>query len=152
VMLEHYKTLRLVFEEYCAEDSKNPFNLTLNGFSSFVYHADFLDSVYCRQGDVDTMFIVANIEEGGGSDTERVRMAHLDETGSVLAACAYARLYEAPCSHAGAVCSLRALELNMQHQQVKYRKAISSSRHVLESQCALLVYVLSDKALGVQGC
>jgi len=83
-MLEHYKTLRLVFEEYCADDSKNPFNLTLNGFSSFVYQADFLDSVYCRQGDVDTMFIVANIEEGGGSDTERVRVPHRDGFGSAL--------------------------------------------------------------------
>jgi hypothetical protein len=62
-MLPKYDLLRSVFEEY-ALDEKGAFSMGLNEFSVFAMDACIPDnsSDFCRQGDLDTLFIMASKE------------------------------------------------------------------------------------------
>eukprot|EP00959_Pyramimonas_sp_CCMP1952_P346176 7250771-Pyramimonas_sp.AAC.1 len=61
IIRENYRLLRCLFEEYSLDD-KAPMVMGLNEFSSLASDANIPDihSEFCRTGDMDTLFIVAN--------------------------------------------------------------------------------------------
>jgi len=66
VMALHYLMLKSVFDECSCSDEKSPWFMSLNQFTGFIVDCEFIDnnSQFCRQADVDTLFIVANLKDG----------------------------------------------------------------------------------------